>query len=328
MDRSKENNKFKRTHRIKKAVAKLHFLFNNIIMIYIVGPTSSGKTALAVHIASIFNCEIISADSRQVYKFMDIGTGKDLKEYGNIKYHCIDIVDPKTEFNLAKYIKKANKAEQEIIKNNKIPLVVGGTGLYINTLSQGYKIQSEKIDTELRKKLTSLSKQELQNIIDKNYPIHQLNNSDWNNPHRLIRYIERSKCHPQVSHIYDTNNNLILGILVDKETLKKRIHKRIVDRIEKEGMIEEINSLHYKYNVSWKRLESFGLEYKFISQYIRKNTITLEQTINLLATATNQYAKRQITWFKKTPGIIWVDGNNKENLYKETEKLIKEYLNK
>lgn len=330
--------------------------------IYIVGPTSSGKTALAVHIASIFNCEIISADSRQVYKYMDIGTGKDLKEYGKIKYHCINLINPKTEFNLSKYIKKAKKAIKEIEKKGKIPLIVGGTGLYINALSQNYNIQEEKIDEDQRKYLSSLSKEELQNIIVRangNSLQHPLNKSDWNNPHRLIRWIEKNNSNSSIysNKKYGTGmpvpneNSLIISISVDKETLHQRIYKRIIDRIEKEGMIEEIYNLHYKHKVSWKKLESFGLEYKFISQYIRAtvrangrlpqqvtqlnnhslqqtNSPQLYQTINLLATATNQYAKRQITWFKKTPGIIWVDGNNKEKLYKETEKLIKNFLNK
>ncbi len=133
-------------------------------------------------------------------------------------------------------------------------------------------------------------------------------------------------------------NNIVIGISVDKDLLHDRIYKRIVNRIKNEGMIEEIYNLHYKNKVSWKRLESFGLEYKFISQYLQKskleptsyNTLspTLEQTINNLSTATNQYAKRQITWFNKTPGLIWVDGNDKKQLYKKTEQLVKEFINK
>jgi len=315
--------------------------------IYIVGPTSSGKTALAVHVASLFNCEIISADSRQVYKYMNIGTGKDLKEYGKIKYHCIDLVTPKTEYSLAKYLKQAKKAIKEIENKGKIPLIVGGTGLYIDALIKGYNISNEKIDEQLRKELLELTKEQLQQRLLKQNPKakEELNNSDWNNPHRLIRQIERNGNNSYVSHVCDTNNNLILGISVDKETLHNRIYKRIIDRIKNEGMIEEIYNLHYKNKISWKRLESFGLEYKFISQYLKQigssaealakvepslHTLSpiLEQTINNLSTATNQYAKRQITWFNKTPGLIWLDGNNKEKLYKETEKLVKEFLNK
>ena len=331
MDRSKNIHKSKRV--------------NNRI-IYIVGPTSSGKTALAVHIASIFDCEIISADSRQVYKYMNIGTGKDLKEYGKIKYHCIDLVNPKTEFNLVKYIKKAKKAISDIESRNKTPLIVGGTGLYIDALIKGYDIENEKINEKLRKELSSLSKEELQNKLLKINPKIKdtLNNSDWNNPHRLIRHIERSKSHENikyVSNICNTHNNLIIGISVQKEILHKRIHKRIIDRIGKEGMIEEIYNLHHKNKVSWKRLESFGLEYKFLSQYLRNNNVgsryiwaknknnnLLQQTINNLSTATNQYAKRQITWFNKTPELIWLDGSDKNKLYKKTEKLVKDFINK
>lgn len=296
--------------------------------IYIVGPTSSGKTALAVHIASIFNCEIISADSRQVYKYMNIGTGKDLKEYGKIKYHCIDLIDPKTEFNLAKYIKKARKAIKEIENRGKTPLIVGGTGLYIDSLIKGYSLENEKINENLRKELELKTKEQLQKQLlklDKNIK-EKLNNSDWNNPYRLIRHIEKLLSPAKISTPkLSTSKNLTLAISTPKEILDKRIHKRIIDRIEKEKMIEEVSDLHYKNKVSWKRLESFGLEYKFISQYLQK-TIDYNQTINLLATATNQYAKRQITWFKKTPGVIWINGSDKKTLYKETEKLIKEFL--
>ena len=317
--------------------------------IYIVGPTSSGKTALAVHIASLFNCEIISADSRQIYKGMDIGTGKDLKEYGDIKYHCIDLINPKTEYSLAKYLKQAKKAIKEIENKGKIPLIVGGTGLYIDALIKGYNISNDAIDNELRKELLELTKEELQQRLLKlnNKAKEELNNSDWNNPCRLIRQIEKiaCRCHrsatPCNNSFATPNNNsdnIVIGISVDKNLLHDRIYKRIINRIKNEGMIEEIYNLHYKNKVSWKRLESFGLEYKFISQYLQKLKLepvsynnlspTLEQIINNLSTATNQYAKRQITWFNKTPGLIWLDGNNKEKLYKETEKLVKNFLNK
>jgi len=315
MDRSKNIHKSKRTD-------------NKII--YIVGPTSSGKTALAVHIASLFNCEIISADSRQVYKYMNIGTGKDLKEYGKIKYHCIDLVDPKTEFNLAKYIKKANIAIKKIQNKNKIPLIVGGTGLYIDSLIKGYNLENEKIDNKLRKELESKTKEQLQKQLlklDKNIK-EKLNNSDWNNPYRLIRHIEKllSPTTKKLStQKLSTSKNLTIAISTPKEILNKRIYKRMIDRIEKQGMIEEIYNLHYKNKVSWKRLESFGLEYKFISQYLQ-NKADYNKTINLLTTATNQYAKRQITWFKKTSGVIWIDGSDKKILYKKTEKTIKEFL--
>lgn len=306
--------------------------------IYIIGPTSSGKTSLAVHIASIFNCEIISADSRQVYKHMDVGTGKDLKEYGNIKYHCIDLIDPKTEFNLAKYLIKAKSAIKKIESQNKTPLIVGGTGLYINSLSQGYNILEEKIDGTLRKELNIKTKEELQKILlnlDKSKKL-ELNNSDWNNPHRLIRHIEKLKNNYPLTTdncpLTTDNNSLIIGISIPKELLHSRIHKRIIDRIKNEGMIGEIYNLHHKHNVSWKRLESFGLEYKFISQYLQTQKglpkELPEKVINLLATATNQYAKRQITWFKKTFGVIWLDGSDKNKLYQESEKVIKEFLEK
>lgn len=316
-------------------------------MLYIVGPTASGKTALAVYIASVFNCEIISADSRQVYKYMDIGTGKDLKEYGNIKYYCIDLVDPKTEFNLSKYIKSARKAKKEIEKKGKIPLVAGGTGLYINSLINGYSAISENINKELREELLKLSKEELQKkllILDKAAK-EKLNNSDFNNPHRLIRNIERivNNTDNSFDKKLSDKNPIVIGILVNKEISHQKIYKRLVDRIVNENMLKEIYDLHYKHNVSWKRLESFGLEYKFISQYLQKEiknnnlspyiitdnkhfSSSLEQTINNLSTAINQYAKRQMTWFRKTPGVVWFDGNDKEKLYKDVEKYLKSTL--
>lgn len=318
-------------------------------MLYIVGPTASGKTALAVHIASVFNCEIISADSRQVYKYMDIGTGKDLGEYGDIKYHCIDLVDPKTDFNLSKYIKAARKAKKDIEKHNKIPLVAGGTGLYINSLIKGYNGKTEKIDTDLRNELLKLSKEELQKRLLKEIPNirEEINNSDFNNPHRLIRYIEKSINNTDIS--YDKNladkDAIVIGISVDKGISHQKIYTRLLDRLLNEDMLKEVYDLHYKHKVSWKRLESFGLEYRFISEYLRKKIKEgdlspyliqdiqqfpddLQQLINNLSTAIYQYAKRQVTWFKKTPNIVWFDGNDKKKLYKEVEKFIREKLKK
>ena len=138
-----------------------------IKLISIVGPTASGKTALGVYLAKKFNGEIISADSRQVFKHMDIGTGKDLKEYDKVKYYCIDIVDPKTNFNLAKYLKYANNAIKKITKKNNLPFLVGGTGLYINALTENYNLNNQKVDKNYRDFLSQKTKQELQkNVLE------------------------------------------------------------------------------------------------------------------------------------------------------------------
>lgn len=299
-------------------------------VLVILGPTSGGKTSLAVRLANTFSGEIVSADSRQVYRGMDIGTGKDLGEYvvagKKIPYHLIDIVNPSTNFNLAKYQRLASVAIKEIIGRSNLPMIVGGTGLYLQSLVDNYTLASGKSDLKLRAELELLGAEKLFAKLKKQAPefADKLNNSDRHNPRRLARYLEIS-AEGRLGEIgkkeakYDF---LILGTNRPEEELKLRISQRRQEMIEREGLIEEVKSLHSK-GVSWKRLVSFGLEYKYVSWFlmgkIDYDTMCLKLDIEIC-----QFAKRQKTWFKRWEGqgtkINWVNDE------KEAEHLIKNWL--
>ena len=273
-------------------------------VLVLLGPTASGKTALGVRLALRYKGEIVSADSRQVYKGMDIGSGKDLGEYkvGKkvVPYHLIDVVSPNTEFNLAKYQKLALKAMADIIKRGKLPIIVGGTGLYLQALVDNYRLSSVKPDLGKRRELEALSREELFQRLEKLKPdfAHKLNNSDKNNPRRLVRYLEileqGSSLEMKKESPYDF---LILGLTYPDEVLRERIIKRINNRLEQEDMLGEVKRLHAE-GVSWRRLLSFGLEYKFLSQYLLEK-LDYESMLQKLSDASYRFAKRQKTWFKR-----------------------------
>lgn len=277
--------------------------------IVIIGPTSSGKTFLAVKLALEFKAQIISADSRQVYKGMDIGTGKDLLEYSiktkngirKIPYHLIDVCSPKESFNLSKYLKLANQALDEISEQGYLPFIVGGTGLYVQALVDNYQISKIKEDKKLRAKLEDKELNDVQILFKNEYYnfYSKLNNSDRNNKRRLIRYLEilkdkgaldKKSSHPKFEF-------LVLKIEVERKKLKERIKNRLVERIKKEKMIEEVERLH-KDGLSWKKLESFGLEYRFVSKYLQ-NKLSYDEMLEDLYTASCRFAKRQSAWFRR-----------------------------
>jgi len=271
-----------------------------------------------------FNGEIVSADSRQVYKYMDIGTGKDLCEYNiknkKIPYHCINIVHPNTEFNLAKFQKKANNAIKDILKRNKLPIIVGGSGLYLQAIVDGYDLSHFGVDKKIREKLEKLSINELLAKIQKlNYNFSlKINKSDIKNKRRLIRYVEILSNDKIIKNKKNKNYDFILiGLKFSKEILRKRIYKRLIERLENENMVKEIEILHKKYKVSWKRLESFGLEYKYISLYLRKK-INYNEMIEKLNIAIRQFAKKQISWFRR-----WEKQGVKINWIKNRKEVLK-----
>lgn len=299
-------------------------------VLVLLGPTASGKTALGVRLALKYKGEIVSADSRQVYKGMDIGSGKDLGEYkvGRklVPYHLIDVVSPNTEFNLAKYQKLALKAMADIIKRGKLPIIVGGTGLYLQALVDNYRLSSVKPDLGKRRELEALSREELFQRLEKLKPdfAHKLNNSDKNNPRRLVRYLEILE---QGSHLEMKKESpydfLILGLTYPDEILRERIIKRINTRLEQEDMLGEVRRLHTE-GVSWRRLLSFGLEYKFLSQYLL-GKLDYESMVQKLSDASYRFAKRQKTWFRR-----WKkQGRAIENVssFQEAEKKIESWLN-
>ena len=288
-------------------------------LIFILGPTACGKTRFAVRLAKLFNGEIISADSRQVYQGMDIGTGKDLKEYKNIPYHLIDVISPKKQFSLAQYQKLAYQAIDGVLRRKKTPFLVGGTGLYLQSIIDGYQLTNVKPDEKLRQQLYKKGLKQLQALIKK-YKI-KLNQSDFNNKRRLIRAIEIKKDNQLLTINYLKKPKyecLIIGIKYPKEIINKRIDQRLIYRLEKEKMIDEVKKLHQQ-GVSWKRLEDFGLEYKWIALYLQKK-INYNEMVEKLKIAIHQFAKRQITWFKRMKNIIWI-----KNL-KETKKIIRNFL--
>jgi len=313
-------------------------------LIVILGPTATGKTKLAVKLASVFNGEIISADSRQVYRGMDVGTGKDLDEYGKIPYHLIDVSSPKTKFTLSKYQKLAYKAIDDIISRGKTAILAGGTGLYIQTVIDGLPLLPAKENKKLRERLERWATEKLLKKLKKMDP----NLDDkiiQNNKRRMIRYIEiMEQCKKPITKLWreqkreEKYNCLLLGVLpkplsppkdgysnppfkregLVRNRINKKIDKRVDIRLKKEKMVEEVEMLHKK-GVSWKRLESFGLEYKFIAEYLQ-GKLKYEEMVNLLKTASHQFAKRQITWFKRNKRIKWVSN------YKEAKILVKKFL--
>ena len=273
--------------------------------IVILGPTASGKSDLAVELAEKFNGEIISADSRQLYKGMDIGTGKiTKKEMRGIPHHLLDVVSPKTKFDVARYQKMAHKKITDILKRDKLPIVCGGTGLYIKAIVENPRYPDVPPDWKLRKKLEKLSAEKLFSMLKK-LDWARAKTIDSKNPRRLIRAIEIAK---QINRVppkkdYPKYDALLIGIKKSPDELKKAIATRLHKRI-RQGMIAEVRKLR-KQGISWKRLEELGLEYKYIALYLQ-NKMNEKTMLETLETKINQYAKRQMTWFKKTPNVNWI----------------------
>ena len=344
-------------------------------VVVILGPTASGKTKLAVRLAREFNGEIVSADSRQVYRGFDVGSGKDLDDYIikvknqksqvksqiRIPYHLIDVASPKRQFTLARYQKLAFKAIEQIFKKGKLPIVVGGSGLYLQCLIDNYQLSyTAKPDLKLRRLLAKLSLTELQIKFQKllsssqhtNKPefvsmSHEINESDWKNKRRLIRYLEIVKAQnaatrslratplkreseansnmklPHRSEYRVSRNNryswLLIGLNPGQEVLQAKIKRRINQRLKKEDMVGEVRRLRLPtgrqaHGLSWQRLENFGLEYKFIAKYLQ-GKLTYKQMNEQLYSATCRFAKRQLTWFKRMNNfshpIFWLNNYTK-----------------
>ena len=300
-------------------------------IIVVVGPTSSGKSALAVRLAKKFNGEIISADSRQVYKGLDIGSGKITKrEMRDIPHHLLDVASPRRKFTVAQYQKFARLAMQDIISRGKVPIICGGTGFYIDALLGRVTIPSVSPNTKLRVKLEKLSTEKLGEklkILDPK----RFTDIDQNNRPRLIRAIEIAVVLGQVPPLTsgikgrpltpkgDPWNSFQIGIRLDQEKLRKNIHERLLKRFRL-GLIAEVKKLHQN-GLSWKRLEALGLEYRYIARYLQ-NKLTEEEMLKQLKTASWHYAKRQMTWWKHDKTIHWIKN------YREGERLTRDFLKK
>ena len=284
-------------------------------LITILGPTAVGKTRLAAQLAGHFGGEIISADSRQVYRGMDIGTGKDLKDYiiGNVQipYHLINIVDPSEEYNLFEFIKDFTKAFSFIANHDKIPFLVGGTGLYLDAVLENYPLKETPIDEEYHNYLNTFSLQELQNkLISINPVLH--NTTDLLDKERVIRAIEITVKGKNIIEKPEIKS-LVIGIRLERQATKDRITARLKQRLDS-GMIQEVEQLVDE-GLSFNKLNFFGLEYRYIGLYLM-GKLNYNDMFQKLNSAIHNFAKRQMTWFRKMERdgikIHWIDGSNYE----------------
>ena len=283
-------------------------------LIIVTGPTATGKTSFAAHLAARINAEIISADSRQVYKKMNIGTGKDLQDYrvGNtlISYHLIDIAEPGSKYNVYEFQRDFLNAYNIIKEKRKNVILCGGTGMYIESVIKGYELINVPVNNEMRQIWEKQSDEELINELSKLKALHNV--SDTSNRKRLLRALEIS-CYYNENEINKSNfptfRYFILGINFDRPQIRKRITNRLKYRLQN-GMIEEIKTL-LDSGISVKNLIYYGLEYKFITLYLT-NQISYDEMFNKLNIAIHQFAKRQMTWFRRMEKhgmkIHWLDG--------------------
>lgn len=269
-------------------------------LITILGPTASGKTSLAASLADRLNTEIISGDSRQVYRRMDLGTGKDLVDYvvnGHfIPYHLIDIVEPGYKYNVFEYQRDFLKAYEEISTKGKLPILCGGTGMYIESVLKGYRLLPVPENPELRSSLIGKSLEELTHILEGYKKLH--NSTDVDTVKRAIRAIEIEEYYKQQSPEYrefPSLRSLIIGVDIDRELRREKITRRLKQRLD-EGMVEEVRAL-LEEGIPAENLIYYGLEYKFLTQYAI-GELTYEEMFHQLEIAIHQFAKRQMTWFR------------------------------
>ena len=284
------------------------------------GPTASGKSALAVKIAKKINGEIISADSRQVYKGLDIGGGKiKKKEMGGIPHYCLDIVSPKKIFTVANFKECAEKAIEKIFAKNKTPIIVGGTGLYIQAIVDNIVLPEVKPDWKLRKELEKKTTEEMLKRL-KNLAPERARSIDAKNPRRLIRAIEIAKKIGKIPKLKSMSRRDLdirqIGIKLPDEILKKNIEKRI-KKMLKGGIVAETKKLKSS-GLPWKRIYELGFEYKYPALFLQ-NKIGNDEMLAKMLVENRNYAKRQMTWFKKDKRIKWI---SKE---KQADKLIKKF---
>ncbi len=302
-------------------------------ILVILGPTTTGKSDLAVKMAGKYNGEIISADSRQVYKGLNIGTGKiTKKEMLGVPHHIIDVVSPQKVFSVSEWQKLAKKKIEEIISRNRLPIIVGGTGFYIKSIVDDVLLPEVPPNIPLRKKLAKDRPSQLFEML-KRLDLRRAKNIEKENPVRLIRAIEIAKALGEVPVLDNTRDKnsyefLQIGLTLPEKELRKRIHDRLVRRLKK-GMVEEVKNLHRK-GLSWKRMDDLGLEYRYLAKYLKKfpRLSALNPQMSAMATelevAIWHYTKRQMTWFKRDKRILWFSFNERKNI----ERKIKGYLAK
>ena len=269
-------------------------------LVTIVGPTASGKTPLAAALASRLDTEIISGDSRQVYRRMDLGTGKDLVDYvvdgKRVPYHLIDIVEPGYKYNVFEYQRDFLKAYEDIVSRGKLPILCGGTGMYVESVLKGYRLLPVPENPQLRASLEGKSLEELTRILEGYKKLH--NSTDVDTAKRAIRAIEIEEYYKQQPPEYrefPSLNSLIVGVDIERELRREKITRRLKQRLE-EGMVEEVRGLLDE-GIDPESLIYYGLEYKFLTQYAI-GELSYEEMFRQLETAIHQFAKRQMTWFR------------------------------
>ncbi len=288
-------------------------------MITILGPTATGKTRLAAMLAERIKGEIISADSRQVYRGMDIGTGKDMEDYSLgdtvIPNHLIDIADPGTVYNLFSFVKDFVSVFNDIIQRDRMPILCGGSGLYLEAAICGYQMSEASEDKILRAQLEALDTNTLINRLKKLRPLH--NTTDTTVRERLIRAIEIAaweRDHPESIVVMPEKRDQVFGIKMPRHEVRRRITERLEKRLE-DGMIDEVKQLLAS-NLTPEQLMFYGLEYKYITKYVI-GMITYDKMFILLNTAIHQFSKRQMTWYrrmeKRGVAITWIDGMNPQH---------------
>jgi tRNA dimethylallyltransferase len=291
-------------------------------ILIIVGPTASGKSDLAVELARTYDGEIISADSRQVYKGLDIGSGKITKrEMRGVPHHLLDVVSPKKVFSVADFKRLGTKAITDIQKRGKLPIIVGGTGFYIDALVYDLSIPEVPANNVLRKELEKKSLEELCDILTKLDP-ERAETIDQQNKVRLVRAIEIATALGSVPKLnqkarFDT---FWIGLSWPDDVLRERIHTRLLARM-KRGMLAEATHLHEN-SVSWKRMEQLGLEYRYLALLLQKK-LSRDAMLTELETKIWHYAKRQKTWFKRNAHIVWTSPKPSQTIQRQIAAWIK-----
>lgn len=311
-------------------------------MITIVGPTASGKTRLAVDVALAFQSEVISADSRQVYKEMTLGTGKDLEDYlvrdelGNVikevKCHLIDIREPGYKYSIYEFQQDFHRVYNDMISRGLMPVMCGGSGLYVESILRGYEMHEVPENTELRQRLESKSLEELTEILKTYKTLH--NQTDTDTKKRAIREIEIRDyylTHAEQLTGYPAVPSLVVGTEVDREVRRERISRRLRERLEA-GMVDEVRHLLDDYHIPPADLIYYGLEYKFLTQFVI-GELSYDEMVRQLEIAIHQFAKRQMTWFRgmerRGIPIHWIPAElSREEKVARVQELYAEYTKK
>lgn len=294
---------------------KLRVMKTIIDLVAVIGPTASGKTSLAAALGHEWDAEIISGDSRQVYRGMDIGTGKDLGDYvvggKPIPYHLIDIVEPGYKYNVFEYQRDFLKAYEDIRRRGRLPILCGGTGLYVEAVLKGYRLLPVPENPSLRMSLADKSLEELTALLSTYKTLH--NTTDVDTVKRAIRAIEIEEYYrhvPVTECSFPQLNSLIIGVSIERELRRRKITERLHRRLE-EGMVDEVRGLLAK-GVTPDSLIYYGLEYKYLTQYVI-GELSYDEMVRGLEIAIHQFAKRQMTWFRGMErrgfNIHWIDAN-------------------